>query len=171
MSAPDLSAIRLILLDVDGVLTDGRVLLGAGEEEIKAFHTRDGAGLALWRDAGYAVSFITGRGGEAVRRRARELRIERIWERVRDKRVAWAEALEHFDVSAEQVAFMGDDLPDLALLSLAGLSACPADAARDVRERVDLVMPSPGGSGAVRDLVEHVLRGRGEWDGLLERLL
>ena len=170
-SLPDLSAIRLLLLDVDGVLTDGRVLLGAGDEELKAFHTRDGAGLALWRDAGYATTFVTGRGGAAVRRRARELRIEPIWEHVRDKRVAWAEALAHFDVTAEQVAVMGDDLPDLALLGLAGFSACPADAARDVRERVHAVMPSPGGHGAVRDLVEHILRGRGEWDGLLERLL
>jgi len=169
-AAPDLSALRLLLLDVDGVLTDGRVLLGAGEEEQKAFHTRDGAGLALWRDAGYHVTFVTGRGGEAVRRRARELRIPRIWEHVRDKRVAFGEVLEHFDVQAREVAVMGDDLPDLGLLGLGGFAACPADAARDVRERVHAVMPSRGGHGAVRDLVEHVLRGRGEWAGLLERL-
>lgn len=165
-----LAALRLIVLDVDGVLTDGTVALGAGDEEIKSFHTRDGAGLALWRDAGYHTTFLTGRGGAAVRRRARELRIERIWERVRDKGAAWAEVLEHFGVGPEQVAVAGDDILDLRILSLAGLSACPADAARDVRERVDLVLPSPGGRGAVRDLVEHILRGRGEWDGLLERL-
>lgn len=171
MTAEDrLAALRLLVLDVDGVLTDGTVLLGLGDEEVKAFSTRDGAGLALWRDAGYASTFLTGRGGAAVQRRARELRIERVWEHVRDKGAAFDEILAHFDVTADQVAFMGDDLPDLPLLSRAGFSACPADAAADVISRVHWVAPSAGGRGAVRDLVEHVLRGRGEWDGLVERL-
>lgn len=158
------------MLDVDGVLTDGTVLFGAGAEELKAFHTRDGAGLALWRDAGYHTTFLTGRGGDAVRRRARELRLPRIWERIADKTAAWDEVLAHFGVGPEQVAVMGDDLPDLGILARAGFSACPADAVPDVKARVDLVVPSPGGRGAVRDLVEHILRGRGEWEGLLERL-
>lgn len=160
----------LIVLDVDGVLTDGRVMLGAGDEELKAFHTRDGAGLALWRDAGFFCTFLTGRGGAAVRRRAHELRVDRIWENVRDKSVAYDEILDHFGVKPRQVAVMGDDLPDLTILSRAGFSCCPADAARDVVERVDWVAPSRGGHGAVRDLVEHVLRTRGTWDELLERL-
>lgn len=167
---PDLSALRLLVLDVDGVLTDGTLLLGLGDEECKAFHTRDGAGLALWRDAGYATTFITGRGGAAVRRRATELRIDRIWERVKDKNAAFDQVLEHFGVQSHQVAVMGDDLPDLPLLARAGFATCPADAARDVRERVAWVAPSRGGRGAVRDLVEHVLRSRGEWSGLVERL-
>ncbi len=165
-----LADIRLIVLDVDGVLTDGTVLLGAGEEEVKAFHTRDGAGLALWRDSGRHSTFLTGRGGEAVRRRARELRIDRLWERVRDKVAAFDEILAHYAVTAEQVACMGDDLPDLRVLARAGLSAAPSDAARDVLERVDLVVPSRGGHGAVRDLVEHILRGAGHWDALVEEL-
>lgn len=167
----DLEALRLIVLDVDGVLTDGTVLLGGHDEELKAFHTRDGAGLALWRDAGYHSTFLTGRGGAAVRRRANELRVPRIWELVRDKVAAFDEILEHFGVTAEQTCFVGDDLPDLGLLARAGFSACPADAARDVRERVDLVLPSRGGQGAVRDLVEHILRGRGEWDRLVGSLM
>ena len=167
----ELSDIRLIVLDVDGVLTDGTVLFGAGDEEIKAFHTKDGAGLAMWRDAGYHSTFLTGRGGAAVERRARELRLPRIWQHVKDKAAALAEILEHYELRPEQVAAMGDDIVDLPLLSRVGLSSCPADAVRDVRERVDLVMPSSGGHGAVRDLVEHILRGRDEWDGLLERFL
>jgi len=167
---PVLADIRLIVLDVDGVLTDGTVVLGAGEEELKAFHTRDGAGLALWRDSGRHSTFLTGRGGEAVQRRAHELRIDRIWERVRDKVAAFEEILTHYGVTADQVAFMGDDLPDLRLLEKAGLSAAPADAARDVLERVDLVVASRGGHGAVRDLVEHILRGAGQWDALVEEL-
>ena len=165
-----LQALRLLVLDVDGVLTDGRVYLGAGDEELKGFHIRDGAGLALWRDAGYHTTFLTGRGGAAVRRRADELRIDRIWEHVRDKRVAFDEILGHYGTSIEQVAVMGDDIQDLCVLTRAGFSACPADAAEDVRQRVDLVVPSAGGRGAVRDLVEHVLRGRGEWDRLVESL-
>lgn len=164
----DLADIKLIVLDVDGVLTDGTVLFGVGEDEVKAFNTKDGAGLALWRDAGYHSTFLTGRGGAAVERRARELRLPRIWQHVKDKAAAQAEILDHFEVSADQVAAMGDDIVDLPLLSRVALSACPADAVRDVRERVDLVVPSAGGHGAVRDLVEHILRGRGEWDRLLE---
>ena len=165
-----LADLRLLVLDVDGVLTDGRVLFGAGDEELKAFSTRDGAGLALWRDAGYHTTFLTGRGGAAVERRARELRIDRIWQHVRDKRAALEEILEHFGVTAEQTAAMGDDIVDLSLLRSVRFSACPADAARDVREAADLVVESPGGHGAVRDLVEHILRGRHEWHGLLSSL-
>jgi 3-deoxy-D-manno-octulosonate 8-phosphate phosphatase (KDO 8-P phosphatase) len=167
----NLEELRLIVLDVDGVLTDGTVLLGAGDEEHKSFHTRDGAGLALWREAGYHTTFVTGRGGEAVRRRARELRIDRIWEGIPDKRIAFDEVLQHFDVEPQQVVVMGDDILDLPILKRAGLSAAPADAAADVRERVDLVVASRGGHGAVRDLVEHILRGTGRWDALLERFL
>lgn len=167
----NLEELRLIVLDVDGVLTDGTVLLGAGDEELKAFHTRDGAGLAMWREAGLSTTFLTGRGGEAVRRRARELRIEHIWERAADKRIAYQEVLNHFGVEPHQTVVMGDDLLDLPILKLAGFSAAPADAARDVRDRVDFVAPSAGGRGAVRDLVEHILRGTGRWDALVERLL
>jgi 3-deoxy-D-manno-octulosonate 8-phosphate phosphatase (KDO 8-P phosphatase) len=151
------------VLDVDGVLTDGTVILGAGDEELKGFHTRDGAGMAIWRDAGLALTFISGRGGAAVRRRADELKIGRIWERARDKNAAFDEMLAHFGVPAEQVVAMGDDVMDLPMLERAGFSAAPADAAADVRNPVDLVLPSPGGHGAVRDLVEHILRATGRW--------
>ncbi len=140
--AAPLAGLRLLVLDVDGVLTDGTVLYGLpGDEEAKSFHTRDGAGLALWRDAGLLTTFITGRGGAAVQRRARELRIERIWERARDKTAAFDEALAHFGVTAQQVVMMGDDVHDLRLLERAGFAAAPADAAADVLDRVDLVVP------------------------------
>lgn len=155
--------LRLLVLDVDGVLTDGTVILGAGDEELKGFHTRDGAGLAIWRDAGLLITFISGRGGAAVRRRADELRIGRIWERARDKHAAFDEMLAHFGVPAAQVVAMGDDVMDLPMLARAGFSAAPADAAADVRSQVDLVVPSPGGHGAVRDLIEHILRATGRW--------
>ncbi len=169
-TATSLDALRLLVLDVDGVLTDGTVLYGIVDDDVKAFHTRDGAGLALWRDAGLATTFVTGRGGAAVRRRAQELGIARIWERVRDKNAAFDEILRHFGVRAEQTAVMGDDVNDLAILRRAGLSAAPADAAPDVRAVVGLVVPSRGGHGAVRDLVEHVLRATGRWDALLDGL-
>ncbi len=165
-----LADLRLLVLDVDGVLTDGTVVLGAGEEELKAFHTRDGAGMALWRDAGLQLTFLTGRGGAAVRRRARELRLDRIWEQARDKSAAFDEILAHYGVRASQTAVMGDDLPDLAILARAGFSAAPADAAADIRERVDLVTRAPGGRGAVRELIEHILRATDRWSALLETL-
>ena len=158
-----LGELRLLVLDVDGVLTDGTVILGAGDEELKAFHTRDGAGLAIWRDAGLLTTFISGRGGAAVRRRADELRIGRIWERARDKQHAFDEMLAHFGVRESQVVTMGDDVMDLPMLARSGFSAAPADAAVDVRAAVDLVVPSRGGHGAVRDLVEHLLRATGRW--------
>jgi len=165
-----LDTLKLLVLDVDGVLTDGTVVLGGGDEELKSFHTRDGAGIGMWRAAGFATTFLTGRGGAAVRRRAKELAIERIWERVGNKREAFDEILEHYEVEAHEVAVMGDDIQDLCILSRAGLSAAPADASPDVTARVDLVVPSRGGHGAVRDLVEHILRGTGRWDALLEDL-
>jgi len=162
-----LDGLRLLVLDVDGVLTDGTILLGAGEEELKAFHTRDGAGQALWRDAGLSQTFLTGRGGAAVRRRARELRIERIWENVRDKSAAFDEILEHYGATAEQTVVMGDDVPDLSILARAGFAAAPADAAPDVLARAHFVATRRGGHGAVRELVEHLLRATGRWDALL----
>jgi len=166
--AADLAGLRLLVLDVDGVLTDGTVLYGTGLEEVKAFHTRDGAGLALWRDAGLALTFITGRGGDSVQRRAQELRIGRIWERVRDKSAAFDEMLAHFGVAEAQTLVMGDDVPDLRILERAGFAAAPADAAPDVLPRVHYVARAPGGRGAVREVVEHVLRATGRWERLLE---
>ncbi len=167
-----LANIKLLVLDVDGVLTDGNVIMGIGGidgDEVKSFSTRDGAGIALWRDAGYATTFLTGRGGAAVQRRARELRVERIWEHVHDKLAVLDEICAHFGVSREQIAGMGDDIVDLAWLGAVGYSAAPADAARDVLDRVDHVTPSKGGRGAVRDLVEHILRANGRWDAYVER--
>ena len=164
----DLAQLRLLVLDVDGVLTDGTVLYGTGLEEVKAFHTRDGAGLALWRDAGLLTTFITGRGGDSVQRRAQELRIGRIWERARDKTAAFDEMLAHFGVTESQTVVMGDDVPDLRMLERAGFAAAPADASPDVLPRVHLVTRAPGGRGAVRELIEHVLRATGRWDALLD---
>lgn len=168
--AAELAGLRLLVLDVDGVLTDGTVLYGPGFEEVKAFHVRDGAGLALWRDAGLQSTFITGRGGDSVQRRAQELRLGRIWQHARDKSAAFDEALAHFGVPPEQVAVMGDDIPDLRLLERAGFAAAPADAAPDVLARVHWVARARGGHGAVRELVEHLLRATGRWEHLLETL-
>ena len=121
-----LDSLTLLVLDVDGVLTDGTIVLGGDDEEMKAFHTRDGAGLGMWRAAGCSAPFLTGRGGAAVKRRAKELSIPRIWERARDKGRAFDEILQHFEVTAEQVAVMGDDIPDLRILERAGFSAAPS---------------------------------------------
>ena len=161
------AGIRLLSLDVDGVLTDGRITYADGGAEHKSFSTRDGFGLRLWQRAGGSVAIVTGRGGEAVRRRAEELDIKIVLERVSDKLVAAAELCERAGVSPDQIAHVGDDWPDLALFNAVGYPIAVADAEQAVAARAAWVTPRPGGHGAVRDAVEHLLAARGELDGLL----
>lgn len=151
--------IRLFLLDVDGVLTDGRLWYGPQGEALKAFHVRDGHGIVLLRDR---VDFgvISGRPGETTRRRLEELRFKHLVFSQRDKLAGYA-TLAHLGVPDEAVAYMGDDVNDLPLLAKVGLSACPADAHPDVLGNVHLVAKAPGGGGAVRELCDLILRAQG----------
>ena len=151
--------IRLVLLDVDGVLTDGRLYYGEGGEALKAFDVKDGHGIVLLRDH-VAFGVISGRPGKASEARLRELRFEHLVFGERDKLAGYAR-LAHLGIPDEEVAYMGDDVNDVALLRRVGLSACPADAMPAVREAVHLVARSPGGRGAVRELCDLVLRAKG----------
>lgn len=161
-----LARARLLALDVDGTLTDGRVVY-VGEEEAQAFDVRDGQGLAWLVRAGLALVWITGRGSRPTERRARELGVARYVPRCRDKEGALAEAQHDLGIGPAETVAMGDDLPDLALARRAALLVAPADAAAEVRARAGLVTRAPGGRGAVRELCEHLLRARGEWDAVL----
>ena len=163
--------IRLLLLDVDGVLTDGLIVLAADGDEAKSFSIRDGAALVWAKRAGLQVGFLSGRPSEATSRRARELGIDLVVQEGPDKGPAFARILEQHGLVDEQVAYMGDDLLDLPVLRRAGLSAAPADAAPEVLARVHWVSRKPGGRGAVRELVELLLHARQEWDALLNRYL
>ncbi|HEY6003751.1 MAG TPA: HAD hydrolase family protein [Anaeromyxobacter sp.] len=150
--------IRLVLLDVDGVLTDGRLYYGPEGEALKAFDVKDGHGIVLLREhADFGV--ISGRPGKASQRRLEELRVKHLVFGERDKLAGYAR-LAHLGIPDEEVAYMGDDVNDIPLLRKVGLSACPADARPEVKEIVDFVARSPGGRGAVRELCDLVLRAK-----------
>jgi len=151
--------VRLVLLDVDGVLTDGRIWYGPEGEAMKAFDVRDGHGVVLLR-AHVDFGVISGRPGKTSERRLEELRFRHAIYGERDKLAGYAR-LAHLGIPDAEVAYMGDDVNDLPLLAKVGLSACPADARPEVRERVHFVAASPGGRGAVRELCELVLRAKG----------
>jgi len=155
--------IRLLLFDVDGVLTDGRIVLPGDGTETKAFHVRDGAGIVYARHAGLEAGFLSARQAAATAERAAQLGVRLVVQAKEDKLEAYTEILRRRKLTDEQVAYMGDDLLDLPVLARAGLSAAPADAAPEVRARVDFVAKAPGGHGAARELVELVLGAQGAW--------
>ena len=156
--------IRALFFDVDGVLTDGRLYLDDEGHELKVFDTKDGHGVKMAIAAGLKVAWISGRTSEAVRRRAEELGVRAVEQGVADKRAAAERYQARWKISPEETAACGDDLPDVGLFEVAGLRACPADAVPELREKADLVLSRPGGHGAVRELVEEVLR-RNSRDG------
>lgn len=155
--------IRLLVLDVDGVMTDGRILLGERGEEIKAFHVRDGYGLKRIIAAGVEVALITGRSSGAVARRAEELGIQEVHQGVEDKGGLLEVLMEKRGLERRHVCCMGDDLPDLPLLEKAGLAVAVADAAVEVRNAAALITKQRGGNGAVREICEFLLTARGQW--------
>ncbi len=150
--------VRLLLLDVDGVLTDGRLYYGEGGEALKAFDVKDGHGIVMLR-AHVALGVISGRPGKASEARLRELRFEHLVFGERDKLAGYAR-LAHLGFADDEVAYMGDDVNDVGLLRRVGLSACPADAVPEARAAVHFVTRSPGGRGAVRELCELILRAK-----------
>jgi 3-deoxy-D-manno-octulosonate 8-phosphate phosphatase (KDO 8-P phosphatase) len=159
---------RLLALDVDGTLTDGRVVY-VGAEELQAFCVHDGAGLAWLRGEGVLQTWITGRGSEPTRRRAAELGVEELHTGVRDKTATLADVQERLGIAPEETIAMGDDLADFGLAERAALLVAPADARPEVRERAGLVTRAAAGHGAVRELVETMLRVRGRWDARVGR--
>lgn len=156
--------IRLLIMDVDGVLTDGRVLYLPGGGEAKAFHVRDGLGTQLLIASGVRVALISGRESETVTRRAEELGIRPALQGVGDKVEAFEIILKDADASPEQTAYIGDDLPDLPILDRVGLGFAVADAAPEVRARAHVVLRAGGGQGAVREACELLLRAKGAWN-------
>jgi len=162
--------LKLLLLDVDGVLTDGTVVMGSESGEAKAFSIRDGAAMVWAQKSGLAVGFLTGRPSEATNRRAFELGVEIVVNSGPDKREGFDQILRSRRITDLEVAYMGDDLLDLPVLRRAGLSAAPADAAEEVRAAVHLVTRHGGGKGAVREFIELLLKARGSWDALVRAL-
>ncbi len=153
-----------LLFDVDGVFTDGRLHYTARGEEIKVFHVRDGLAVRMAQEAGLRVGVLSGRASRALERRARDLGLDEVILGHSDKGPAFARFLAAHHLEPETVAYAGDDLLDLPVLGRVGLSFAPLDAVAEVRQRVDRVLALPGGAGAVREIVETVLRARGDWE-------
>ena len=163
-------AIELLLLDIDGVLTAGGIVQCAAEDgsslaEWKEFHVRDGLGLALWRKAGKQAVMMSGRVSPVVQRRAAELGIGEVLQGVVDKGSAVRELLKRRGLAAEQTAFVGDDLIDVPALQLVGLAVAVADACPDALAVAHYITHRPGGHGAVREVIERILRCQGLWPG------
>jgi 3-deoxy-D-manno-octulosonate 8-phosphate phosphatase (KDO 8-P phosphatase) len=165
------AGIRMVLFDVDGVLTDGRILIYGDGTESKQFSIRDGTAVVWAQRAGLAVGLLSGRHSPATTVRASQLGIAIVRQVASDKLQMLQELLAEQRLQEHEVAFMGDDLLDLPVLSRVGLSAAPADAASDVLARVDWVSAHAGGDGAARELIEVLLRAQGKWETLLRGYL
>jgi 3-deoxy-D-manno-octulosonate 8-phosphate phosphatase (KDO 8-P phosphatase) len=158
------AGIRLLVLDVDGVLTDGRITYTGEGVEIKAFHVRDGSALKYWEKAGHQVAIISGRSSKAVDVRAAELGIKMVFQGIGDKRVALDRVLTATGMPAGAACAVGDDIPDLPVLRACGMAVAPADACPEVRAAAHYVTRALGGRGAVREVLELLLRAQGQWD-------
>lgn len=159
-----MQSISLLLTDVDGVLTDGSLTFDAEGVETKTFNVRDGLGIRLWQRAGGKVGIVTGRASTIVESRGRELDIDIIYQAVKEKLPVVQDIAEQNGVSLDQVAYLGDDLPDLPVVKAVGFGVAVADAAPELHAVADYVTSLPGGRGALREVVEMLLKESGKWD-------
>ncbi|MDI6890580.1 MAG: HAD-IIIA family hydrolase [Thermodesulfovibrionales bacterium] len=160
--------IKLIILDVDGVLTDGSIILDNEGNEFESFHVRDGHGIKMLIRAGIIVAMITGRYSKVVERRAREVGITEVYQKCYDKRVAYRHLIEKYSVDSKEVAYVGDDIVDLPLLKGSGFSVAVADAADEAKAAAMMVTKNNGGRGAVREVCDFLLKAKGLWEGILD---
>lgn len=164
-----LKKIRVILTDVDGVMTDGGIILGSEGREFKRYDVKDGMGVTMARSAGLKVCIITGRSSESVRLRAGELKIDKIFQGHSDKVKAYAEIKSEYELEDENFLHVGDDILDLPLFDLVGFSAAPADGVKLVKEKADYVTSAKGGHGALREVIDLVLSAQDKLDGVVNK--
>ena len=164
-----LEKIRLLLLDVDGVMTDGRIVFDNNGVESKAFDVKDGHGLKLLQRSGIRVGIITGRHSQVVIKRAEELQIDILYQGAKEKIIPYREILDLLDIRPVEVAYVGDDLVDLPILTQVGFSATVADACEDVKPFVHYVCRNRGGRGAVREICDLLLKKTGRWESVTGR--
>jgi 3-deoxy-D-manno-octulosonate 8-phosphate phosphatase (KDO 8-P phosphatase) len=163
--------VRLILFDVDGVLTDGKILLHADGTESKVFDIKDGSGIVWAQRLGLRVGFLSARSSSATAQRAAQLGITLVHQGVANKLETYDQIADTLMLDDDEIAYMGDDILDLPVLSRVGLATAPADAADDVRTRVHWVAQAKGGAGAARELIELILRSQGLWDSVIATYL
>lgn len=156
--------VKMIVLDVDGVLTNGLMFFGSEGESMKAFHVHDGLGISLAHNAGIQTAIITGRTSEMVRRRAAELNIGDLYQGTLDKVIAMQQLIAKYHLELSQICYVGDDLNDLPLLEMVGLACSVADAVNEVKAASHFTASLPGGAGAVRQIIEMILKSQGKWE-------
>ena len=162
--------IKLVLLDVDGTLTDGRIYRGNNGEELKRFNVKDGYAIVNAQKLGIEFGIITGRKSELVEIRAKELKIKYLYQGISEKTVILEEIMKKDGLSKEEIAYMGDDLNDFLIMKQVGLSGTPKDAVDEVIQVADFVSKKNGGSGAVREFIEHILKKDGKWEIFLKNI-
>lgn len=160
--------IKLLILDVDGVLTDGSIILDNEGNEFKAFHVRDGHGIKMLHKAGIKTAIITGRHSKVVERRAQELGITEVYQRCHIKSVAYEHLIEKMGISDKEVAYIGDDIVDIPIFKRVGLSVAVADATEETKAEAMLVAQNRGGRGAVREVCELILKSNGKWKEIMD---
>jgi 3-deoxy-D-manno-octulosonate 8-phosphate phosphatase (KDO 8-P phosphatase) len=171
MTDIDLSKITLLALDVDGVLTDGTLVINADGSETKFFNTLDGHGIKMWQRAGLKVALISGRASPPTERRAEQLKIEYVFQNCHYKLPVVEQLLDQIGLLPENMAFIGDDLTDMPVMRYVGFAVAVANAVDEVKECADYVTTRPGGSGAVREVIEYILKNSGRWQELMKRYL
>ncbi len=168
---PKAKKIKLLLLDVDGVLTDGTLIYSHEGQESKAFNTQDGFGLRMLQDAGVAVGIITARSSQALERRSQDLKITHLYQGAVNKLEAYKEIVRKTSLKPFEIAYMGDDWLDLVLLKRVGLAVAPANAVREVQGMVHYTTEQSGGNGAVRELCDLILEGMGKHKELYQHYM
>jgi 3-deoxy-D-manno-octulosonate 8-phosphate phosphatase (KDO 8-P phosphatase) len=165
-----LKRIKLLLMDCDGVMTDGRIWLTPDGDEQKAFHSRDGQGISIWHRAGLKSGIISGRTSSGVKRRAHELKMDYVHAYAKDKTVALEEILAEAKASPDECCYIGDDLGDIAVMRKVGFAVAVADAASDTKAAAHYVTSLAGGRGAVREIIELILKAQNRWDELVAQV-
>jgi 3-deoxy-D-manno-octulosonate 8-phosphate phosphatase (KDO 8-P phosphatase) len=155
--------IKTFIFDVDGVLTDGKILIHSDGELLRSFDTKDGYAIKCALLKGFKIAIITGGRNEAVRERFKELGVFDIYLGAHHKLDAYQDLMDNYDLKAEEILYIGDDIPDIPVMEKVGLGCCPADAVPDVKAKADYISHKKGGEGCVRELIEQVLRVQGKW--------
>ncbi|HAL45000.1 MAG: hypothetical protein A2Y12_17435 [Planctomycetes bacterium GWF2_42_9] len=167
----ELKQIKLLAMDVDGVLTDGTITVCSDGTESKSFHLLDGHGIRMWQRAGLRTALISGRQSEVTKKRADELNIEFLYQPCQQKLVCFEKLLSDSGLDAKNIAYVGDDLLDLPIVRRAGFGVAVANAVDELKNAAHYVTSRTGGKGAVREVIEYILKNTGQWDALMERYL
>ncbi len=161
--------IKMIIMDVDGTLTDGSLLILPDGEELKSYNVRDGLGIMLAHLAGFKTGIITGKISKSLEKRAEKLKIAELYQGILDKRKVFNEILKQHDLCADEIAYIGDDLGDLEVIKLAGIAGAVADAHPEIKKHSHFICENPGGKGAVREFIEFIFDAQDKWDIIKEK--